>query len=245
MPDRSSILEPSLRARRDTSGLRRPVALGDVQVLELGRLSTGLEHFDRVLSTKGGAVRGGTALLGGDPGVGKSTLLLQTMSHLARTAGGPVLYVSGEESDEQIAERAERIGGVDDGLLILAEKDLDTVLGVIEEARPVALVVDSAQTLRSSTVNGRAGGITQVRHVGASIVEQSKRLRVALFLVCHVTKGAELAGPEELKHLVDTVLYFERVDKKRRRLFAEKNRFGSEEETALFEHGERGLRAAP
>lgn len=217
---------------------RGPVRLGSVQAPELARMSMGFPELDRVLG--GGAVRGGAYLLGGDPGIGKSTLLLQALSNVAG-AGERVLYVSGEESEEQIAARGERLA-VSPEILLFGENDVDTILEIVEHARPVCLVVDSAQTLRTAGIEGVAGGVVQVRHATSLLVEQCKRLKSTLLLVCHITKGGEFAGPKTLEHLVDGVLSFEMGTFDRRLLTCSKNRFGSTAEVGLFEMSEDGLK---
>jgi DNA repair protein RadA/Sms len=222
------------------------IAVGDVDVDHAARLPTGIGELDRVLG--GGAVLGGVTLLGGDPGVGKSTLLLQALACLAR-AGVRSLYVSGEESAAQTAARARRVarstGEVDaaDQLLVLAENDLDVVERVIGEVRPAALVVDSVQTVRSSSLESAAGTVSQLREVAARMVDRAKRDRIATFLVGHVTKDGSLAGPKVLEHLVDTVLAFEgERGHAFRTLRAQKNRFGSATEVGVFEMTAEGMR---
>ncbi len=226
-------------APNESSHSRGPTRLGDMKTTALERFSTRLPELDRVLG--GGAVRGASVLLGGDAGIGKSTLLLHTLSGIAAN-GERALYVSGEESEEQIAARAGRLGGISPELLVLSERDVDVVLEIVEHARPRCLVVDSAQTLRATGIDGVAGGMVQTKHITALLVEQTQRLKCTLFLVCHITKGGDFAGPKTLEHLVDTVLFFEGVDTKRRKLVSEKNRHGSTTETALFEMCETGLR---
>src|SRR5580704_2817953 len=160
-------------------------AIADIDVDHAARVMTGIGEFDRVLG--GGAVLGAVTLVGGDPGVGKSTLLMQALAGLAR-AGHRVLYVSGEESAAQTAGRAKRLGAMSDELLVLAESDLDTIENAIAEVKPVAVVVDSVQTVRSGSLESAAGTVTQLREVAARMVTRSKRDRFATFLVGHVTK---------------------------------------------------------
>ena len=236
LPKKSSGLASSSRAS---------VAL---PVREIGadlaaRIPTGIGELDRVLG--GGAVLGGVTLLGGDPGVGKSTLLLQALAGLAR-AGCRALYVSGEESAGQTAARARRLGADADALLVLAENDLDAIERVISEAAPTALVLDSVQTIRAASLESAAGTVSQLREVAARTVERSKRDRIATFLIGHVTKDGALAGPKVLEHLVDTVLAFEgERGHSFRALRAVKNRFGSATEVGVFEMTSEGMREVP
>jgi DNA repair protein RadA/Sms len=235
---------PSSGGSRGAASAAVPVA--EVDVDHAARLATGIGELDRVLG--GGAVLGGVTLLGGDPGVGKSTLLLQALASLA-AKGCRSLYVSGEESAAQTAARARRVarssgeGDAADGLLVLAENDLDAIERVIGEVRPVALVLDSVQTVRSGSLESAPGTVTQLREVAARMVERAKRDRIATFLVGHVTKDGSLAGPKVLEHLVDTVLAFEgERGHAFRALRAQKNRFGSATEVGVFEMTAEGMR---
>jgi len=220
------------------------VPIGEVDIDHAARLPTGIGELDRVLG--GGAVLGGVTLLGGDPGVGKSTLLLQALAGLA-ARGCRALYVSGEESAGQTAARAKRVaresGYKADSLLVLAENDLDAIERVVGECKPTALVLDSVQTVRSPTLESAAGTVSQLREVAARMVERAKRDRIATFLVGHVTKDGSLAGPKVLEHLVDTVLAFEgERGHAYRALRAQKNRFGSATEVGVFEMTAEGMR---
>jgi DNA repair protein RadA/Sms len=220
------------------------VPIGEVDVDHAARLPTGIGELDRVLG--GGAVLGGVTLLGGDPGVGKSTLLLQALAGLA-TRGCRALYVSGEESAGQTAARAKRVaresGYNADSLLVLAENDLDAIERVVGECKPTALVLDSVQTVRAPSLESAAGTVSQLREVAARMVERAKRDRIATFLVGHVTKDGTLAGPKVLEHLVDTVLAFEgERGHAFRVLRAQKNRFGSATEVGVFEMTAEGMR---
>jgi DNA repair protein RadA/Sms len=203
------------------------------------RSPTGIPEFDRVLG--GGLVPGSAVLVGGDPGIGKSTLLLQVLQALSR-AQGKTLYVSGEESARQIRMRADRLGGPEADLLVLAETDLARILEAVEATRPAAAVVDSVQTLYSSEIGSAPGTVSQVREVSGRLVVWAKTRGMPVFLVGHVTKDGSLAGPRVLEHMVDTVLYFE-GDRGHpyRILRAVKNRFGSTNEVGVFEMGEGGL----
>lgn len=221
-----------------SSRLRGPVALGSIKTSTISRLSLGCEPFDRVLG--GGAVLGGATLIGGEPGIGKSTLLMQALSAVAN-AGERALYVSGEESEEQIASHGERLEASPD-VLLFAEMDVDTILEVVEHMRPACLVIDSVQTVRAVAIEGVAGSLVQVRHATSLFVEQAKRIKCALLLVCHVTKDGAFAGPKTLEHLVDTVVSLEMGTGDRRLLSCSKNRFGSTSEVGLLEMTESGLR---
>jgi DNA repair protein RadA/Sms len=204
------------------------------------RTPSGVPEFDRVLG--GGIVEGSAVLVGGDPGIGKSTLLLQVLQSLART-GGEVLYVSGEESARQIRMRADRLGGPPPGLSVLAETDLDRILDAMEACGPAVAVVDSVQTLFTSDIASAPGTVSQVREASGRLVVHAKTRGRPIFLVGHVTKDGSLAGPRVLEHMVDTVLYFEGDGGHPYRLLrAVKNRFGSTNEVGVFEMGGEGLR---
>lgn len=196
-------------------------------------------ELDRVLG--GGVVRGSLVLIGGDPGIGKSTLLLQACRALAEL-GGPVLYVSGEESAAQVKLRAERLGISPRGLYLLAETDLREIEAHLEEIKPTVLMVDSIQTVYLSDLESAPGSVSQVRECGGRLMLIAKGRGIATFLVGHVTKEGALAGPRVLEHLVDTVLYFEGEQHHSYRVLrAVKNRFGSTNEIGVFEMTERGL----
>ncbi len=210
----------------------------EISSTEAQRLSSGLEEFDRVLG--GGIVPGSLVLIGGDPGIGKSTLLLQTARNLAERA--PVLYLSGEESPQQIKLRAERLGAQSDQLYVLAETDLEAALEAALSLKPALLVVDSIQTVFLPEISSAPGSVTQVRECAARLLRLAKEENIAVFLVGHVTKEGMLAGPRVLEHLVDTVLYFEGERGASYRLLrAVKNRFGSTNEIGVFEMQSRGL----
>jgi len=218
---------------------RAPIALGDVPADAEERLVTGLGEFDRVLG--GGIVRGSCVLLGGDPGIGKSSLLMQASAALAKR--GTVLYVSGEESAAQVKLRARRFGIAGDGILLLPETDLGSVLEAISRARPAFVVVDSIQTMSSDAIASAAGGVSQLRECTARLLELAKGTDVPIFLVGHVTKEGAVAGPRVLEHIVDAVLYLEGERFHAFRILrATKNRFGSTDEVGVFEMGETGLR---
>jgi DNA repair protein RadA/Sms len=222
---------------------RRPTLaarpLREVGAAPLERMATGIGELDRVLG--GGLVPGSLVLLGGSPGIGKSTLTNMVLGHLAE-AGLRTLYVSGEESAEQVRLRAERLGSGALKVPILAETDLDTVLDTIAAEGPAACVIDSVQTLNSAELSGAPGSVGQVREVAGQIMELAKSRGVAVILVGHVTKDGALAGPRVLEHLVDCVLQFEgERERPYRELRALKNRFGSTNEAGLFEMRQGGL----
>ncbi|MEP6952944.1 MAG: DNA repair protein RadA [Solirubrobacteraceae bacterium] len=237
---------PTARAARAASatartgaGRVRTVLLRDVSAQHAPRLSTGIGELDRVLG--GGLVPGSLVLLGGSPGIGKSTLTNMALGHLA-AAGRTTLYVSGEESAAQIRLRAERLGESALDVPVLAETDLDTVLAVLEAEKPDACVIDSVQTLHSAALESSPGTVGQVREVAARITEVAKRQGTAVVLVGHVTKEGALAGPRVLEHLVDCVVQFEgERERTYRTLRALKNRFGSTNEVGVFEMREGGL----
>jgi DNA repair protein RadA/Sms len=206
------------------------------------RLSTGIEEFDRVLG--GGLVEGGVVLIGGDPGIGKSTLLLQALADMvARAPSRRVLYVSGEESVAQVALRAQRLGIDGRGVRLLAEISLERILATLAAERPEVAVVDSIQTLYSGELQSAPGSVAQVRECAAQLTRVAKRSGVCLVLVGHVTKDGTLAGPRVLEHMVDAVLYFEGDPFSSFRLVrAVKNRYGAVNEIGVFAMTERGLR---
>jgi DNA repair protein RadA/Sms len=215
------------------------VALADVEAPTLPRFVTGIGEFDRVLG--GGVVPGSLVLIGGAPGIGKSTITGSALGNLA-AAGHRVLYVSGEESPAQVKLRAERLGASALSVPIIAETDLDSVVATLEAERPDVCVVDSVQTLYASGMTGSAGSVGQVREVAGQMMRVAKSLGVAVLLVGHVTKEGALAGPRVLEHLVDCVLQFEgERERTYRTLRALKNRFGSTNEVGVFEMRDSGL----
>ena len=225
------------RAGGESGG--KPRLLATVTAGQSLRRSTGLAELDRVLG--GGLVQGSIVLLGGDPGIGKSTLALQACGALARQ-GLPVLYVAGEESPEQVRLRADRLGMAEDGVLVLPETSAEAVVEEIARTKPAAVVVDSIQTLHTTALGSAPGSVGQVRESAALLTTHCKATGIACFLIGHVTKEGTLAGPRVLEHLVDTVLYFEGDGAHALRVLrAVKNRFGSTNEVGVFEMGEGGL----
>ena len=223
------------------NGLRRaePVVLKDIRLSEDERKLTNIGELDRVLG--GGIVPGSLVLVGGDPGIGKSTLLLQVCRNLAMS-GNSVLYISGEESLRQIKLRAERIGEFNENLQLLCETNLETIREVIERKKPDMVVIDSIQTMNLSELNSSPGSITQVRESANMLMRTAKGLDIPMFIVGHVNKEGSIAGPKVLEHIVDTVLHFE-GDKQMscRILRAVKNRYGSTNEIGVFEMTDKGL----
>lgn len=217
-----------------------PIKIKDVSLESDERVTTGISELDRVLG--GGIVKGSLVLVGGDPGIGKSTLLLQMCAKLA-DKNVSVLYVSGEESERQIAIRSERLGRQSSDMLLYCETDIEKIEAAIENGKPEVVIVDSIQTMYSSKADSAAGSISQVREVTSTLLRISKGLGVSIFIVGHVTKEGTVAGPRTLEHMVDTVLYFEGEDVASYRILrAVKNRFGSTNEVGVFDMGQTGLR---
>ncbi|MCK1200138.1 DNA repair protein RadA [Streptococcus uberis] len=216
----------------------RPVKLKDVDNINYARTKTDMEEFNRVLG--GGVVPGSLILIGGDPGIGKSTLLLQVSTQLANK--GTVLYVSGEESAEQIKLRSERLGDIDNEFYLYAETNMQSIRSEIEKIAPDFLIIDSIQTIMSPEIQGVQGSVSQVREVTAELMQLAKTNNIATFIVGHVTKEGTIAGPRMLEHMVDTVLYFEGERHHTFRILrAVKNRFGSTNEIGIFEMQSVGL----
>ena len=213
------------------------IPLADVTTTASGRVSSGIGELDRVLG--GGIVPGSVTLLGGDPGIGKSTLLMQTAAEL--TKQGTVLYVTGEESSSQLKLRAERLG-VGGDMLILAENDLSAIESEVDRVKPAYVMIDSIQTMYSADCSGTNGSISQIREATSLITRMAKRTGAATFIVGHVTKDGAIAGPRILEHMVDTVLYFEGDRQDSFRLLRSvKNRFGSTDEIGVFEMRSTGM----
>lgn len=213
--------------------------LSDIEASDVPRFGTGIDEFDRVLG--GGLVPGGVVLIGGDPGIGKSTLLLQALSNLTKTK--KVLYVSGEESGAQIALRANRLALDTQGLALQAEIQLEKILNTLADHKPEVVVIDSIQTIYSDALSSAPGSVAQVRECAAQLTRVAKTMNITMILVGHVTKEGALAGPRVLEHIVDTVLYFEGDTHSSFRLVrAIKNRFGAVNELGVFAMTERGLK---
>ena len=213
--------------------------LNDIEAADIERQPTGLAEFDRVLG--GGLVEGGVILIGGDPGIGKSTLLLQVLCHLGKSS--QAIYVSGEESPQQIAMRAKRLGLDASQLDLLAEINLEKILTTLQANKPNIAVIDSIQTVYSEALQSAPGSVAQVRECSAQLTRLAKQLGITVILVGHVTKDGTLAGPRVLEHIVDTVLYFEGDQNSTFRLIrAFKNRFGAVNELGVFAMTEKGLR---
>lgn len=216
----------------------RPVKLNQVTSSQATRVKTNMEEFNRVLG--GGVVPGSLVLIGGDPGIGKSTLLLQVSTQLANK--GTVFYVSGEESAEQIKLRSERLGDIDNEFYLYAETNMQSIRAEIEKIQPDFLIIDSIQTVMSPEISSVQGSVSQVREVTAELMQLAKTNNIATFIVGHVTKEGTLAGPRMLEHMVDTVLYFEGERQHTFRILrAVKNRFGSTNEIGIFEMRSGGL----
>lgn len=234
-------MEEQIQSQTVSAGSRSGASvqsIAHIQPNDRQRYGTGMRELDRVLG--GGIVRGGLMLIGGDPGIGKSTLLLQICEHLC--AEQTVLYVSGEESEGQIKLRADRLGVTSEKLLVLCENDLDTILAAIQEQKPDVVIIDSIQTMNLAEVASASGSVTQVRECTSAIMRLAKRLDISAFIVGHVNKDGAIAGPKVMEHIVDCVLYFEGDRHSSYRLLrCVKNRFGSTNEIGVFEMGESGL----
>ena len=231
----------SAAARREAQSRVQPLV--NVSAAETSRMSTGIDELNRVLG--GGIVPGSLVLVGGDPGIGKSTLLLQVCKNLTG-AGRKVLYVSGEESMQQIRMRADRMGTFNANLLLFCETGLDTVREVIEQQKPEIVVIDSIQTMYNENVSSAPGSVSQVRESTGVLMQIAKGSGITIFIVGHVTKEGMVAGPRVLEHMVDTVLYFEGERFASYRILRSvKNRFGSTNEIGVFEMRADGLREVP
>ena len=227
---------PSVSSARVSGATVQP--LNEIVPNNRQRYRTGMKELDRVLG--GGIVRGGLMLIGGDPGIGKSTLLLQICAHLG--AENRVLYISGEESEGQLKLRADRLGVHSSNLFVLCENDLDTALAAMQQEKPDIVIVDSIQTMSLSEVASAAGSVTQVRECTAAIMRVAKRMDIPVFIVGHVNKDGAIAGPKVMEHIVDCVLYFEGDRHSSYRLLrCVKNRYGSTNEIGVFEMGDKGL----
>ena len=214
--------------------------LSEITMTDESRTSTGLSELDRVLG--GGVVKGSMVLVGGDPGIGKSTLLLQVCQNICKK-GFFVLYISGEESLQQIKMRAERIGTFSDSLELLCETNLSLIRGVIEKNKPDMVVIDSIQTMFDEELSSAPGSVSQVRQSTGVLMQIAKGMGITIFVVGHVTKEGVVAGPRVLEHMVDTVLTFEGDNTGGYRILrSNKNRFRKSNELAFFEMGDKGLK---
>ena len=232
-------VEKNSPARKRAANEVTVSTLSQIETREEMRITTDIEELDRVLG--GGIVKGSLVLVGGDPGIGKSTLLLQVCKNLSRQRKR-VLYISGEESLQQIKIRAERIGEFSESLSLLCETNLDTIHEIIKKEKPEIVVIDSIQTMYNETVSSAPGSVSQVRESTGTLMQIAKGMDIAIFIVGHVTKEGVVAGPRVLEHMVDTVLYFEGDRHASYRVLrAVKNRFGSTNEIGVFEMLETGL----
>lgn len=217
----------------------KPATISEIDITEDNRITTNIEELDRVLG--GGLVQGSMVLVGGDPGIGKSTLLLQVCKQLS-DKGHSLLYVSGEESLRQIKMRAQRIGTFTDKMKLLCETNLKTIKAIIENEKPEAVIIDSIQTMYNEEVSSAPGSVSQVRESTGVLMKIAKGMGISMFIVGHVTKDGSVAGPRVLEHMVDTVLYFEGDRHASYRILrGVKNRFGSTNEIGVFEMREQGL----
>ncbi len=225
---------------KDSGSSRGPahsIPIQSIESKDTQRFDTGIREINRVLG--GGIMKGGSILIGGEPGIGKSTLMLQIAGSI-RTAGR-VLYISGEESPEQLKQRAQRLGIKNDQLEVLSETELDSVLWVIESVKPVIIIVDSVQTLHSPELGAVPGTVNQIKYCSQEIISWVRERLCAVFFVAHVTKEGFIAGPKVMEHMVDTVIYFDRSDSDVRFLRPTKNRFGAVDEIGLFTMQTKGL----
>lgn len=232
---------PENDTRRRASAGAKPSKLKEVGSADYARIDTGISELNRVLG--GGLVQGSLTLISGEPGIGKSTIIIQAAANLAKTLG-TVLYVSGEESEEQVKMRADRVcGGISDNLYILSETNIENIVSVCDNLKPRFLIIDSIQTMYTQTLDSVAGSVSQVRDIGNQIMKVGKTRNIPVFIVAHVTKNGELAGPKIVEHLVDCVLSFtgER-EHDLRILRAYKNRFGTTSEIGAFQMCEEGLK---
>ena len=241
--------QPAAEAKKKSSappprggGLRRPRPIAEVEAVDELRFNTGMSELDRVLG--GGAVKGSLVLVGGAPGIGKSTLMLQICDNLCRFAN--VLYVSGEESERQIKLRAQRLGVRDEGLYLFSETNLDDIVAAVQEQKPDVLIVDSIQTIYNGESNSSPGSVAQVKECTMALMHLAKGMGVTVFVVGHINKEGSLAGPKVLEHMVDCVLHFEGEEHNSYRILrAAKNRFGATNEIGVFEMVDKGLVEVP
>ena len=222
--------------------MRHPRLMAEVEAVDELRFHTGMNELDRVLG--GGAVKGSLVLVGGAPGIGKSTLMLQICDNLCRFSS--VLYVSGEESERQIKLRAQRLAIREEGLYLYSETNLDDIVAAVQEKKPDILIVDSIQTIYNGDSNSSPGSVAQVKECTMALMHVAKGLGVTVFVVGHINKEGSLAGPKVLEHMVDCVLLFEGEEHMSHRILrAAKNRFGATNEIGVFEMGDQGLAEVP
>ena len=237
--DKTELKNTGNGAKRDRRETSEPCVLSEIAIREENKTLTGIKELDRVLG--GGIVQGSLTLVGGDPGIGKSTLLLQVCHNLS-TAGHKVLYISGEESKVQIKMRADRLGAFSEHMLLLCETNLDIISEVIRKSKPEVVIIDSIQTMYNENVSAAPGSVSQVRESTNVFMQLAKGLNISIFIVGHVTKEGTVAGPRVLEHMVDTVLYFEGDRHASYRILrGVKNRFGSTNEIGVFEMQKGGL----
>lgn len=239
MLEEAKPVENKNSGKRNRGAESKPISISSIEISIHPRIPTGIAEMDRVLG--GGIVPGSLVLIGGDPGIGKSTLMLQAFIEVARQ-GRKILYVSGEESAQQIKMRSERLECDVANIFVVSETDIERILELLEQVKPDVVIVDSVQTMYSSEFSSAPGSVSQVREVCMRLMMEAKKTNVSIFLVGHVTKDGTIAGPRLLEHMVDTVLYFE-GDRNHlfRILRAVKNRFGSTNEIGVFEMKESGL----
>ena len=241
--EEKTVTRKAASGQKSGGGRTVPKKITEVEAETDKRTGTGIGELDRVLG--GGIVKGSMILIGGDPGIGKSTLLLQMCRNLSEE-GRRVLYISGEESMQQIRMRADRIGSMNDSLLLLTETSLNDIREVISAEKPEICIIDSIQTMYSEEITSAPGSVSQVREATAILLQLAKTLGIAIFIVGHVTKDGAVAGPRVLEHMVDTVLYFEGDRYAAYRILrAVKNRFGSTNEIGVFEMRDAGLSEVP
>ena len=238
--DKTELKNTGNGAKRDRREASEPCVLSEITIREENKTLTGIKELDRVLG--GGIVQGSLTLVGGDPGIGKSTLLLQVCHNLS-TAGHKVLYISGEESKVQIKMRADRLGAFSEHMLLLCETNLDIISEVIRKSKPEVVIIDSIQTISTESIESSPGSIAQVRECSASILRFAKETHTPVLLIGHINKEGSIAGPKVLEHIVDTVLQFEGDQHYMYRILRSiKNRFGSTAELGIYEMRQDGLR---
>ena len=241
--DKTVLKNTGTGSRRERREASEPCVLSEIAIREENKTLTGIKELDRVLG--GGIVQGSLTLVGGDPGIGKSTLLLQVCHNLSE-AGHKVLYISGEESVRQVKLRAARLKVPQENIYLAAENDVDEICGLIEKEKPELVVIDSIQTMRCMDISSSSGTVSQVKESAARLLAVAKKQEIPMFIVGHVNKDGAIAGPKVMEHIVDTVLYFEGERNLSYRLLrAVKNRYGSTNEIGVFEMQDSGLHEVP